>query len=48
MNIVNMVLFSCSDKAEFITGGILYRWWTIRQMIYYGDCGCWGNKYSDN
>ena len=40
MDIANMVLFLCSDKAEFITGeNICIDGGMTRQMIYHGDHG---------
>lgn len=40
MDIANMVLFLCSDKAGFITGeNICIDGGMTRQMIYHGDCG---------
>lgn len=40
MDIANMVLFLCSDKAGFITGeNICIDGGMTRQMIYNGDCG---------
>lgn len=40
MDIANMVLFICSDKAGFITGeNICIDGGMTRQMIYHGDCG---------
>ncbi len=40
MDITNMVLFLCSDKAGFITGeNICIDGGMTRQMIYHGDCG---------
>ena len=40
MDIANMVLFLCSDKAGFITGeNICIDGGMARQMIYSGDCG---------
>ena len=40
MDIANMVLFLCSDKAGFITGeNICIDGGMTRQMIYQGDCG---------
>lgn len=40
MDIANMVLFLCSDKAGFITGeNICIDGGMARQMIYHGDCG---------
>lgn len=39
MDIVNMVLFLCSEKASFITGeNICIDGGMTRQMIYHGDC----------
>jgi len=39
MDIANMVLFLCSDKAGFITGeNICIDGGMTRQMIYHGDC----------
>ena len=40
MDIANMVLFLCSDKAGFITGeNICIDVGMTKQMIYHGDCG---------
>ena len=40
LDIANMVLFLCSDKAGFITGeNICIDGGMTRQMIYHGDCG---------
>ena len=40
MDIANMVLFLCSDKAGFITGeNICVDGGMTRQMIYHGDHG---------
>lgn len=40
MDITNMVLFLCSDKAGFITGeNICIDGGMTKQMIYHGDCG---------
>ena len=40
MDIANMVLFLCSDKAGFITGeNICIDGGMTHQMIYHGDCG---------
>ena len=40
MDIANMVLFFCSDKAGFITGeNICIDGGMTKQMIYHGDCG---------
>ena len=40
MDIANMDLFLCSDKAGFITGeNICIDGGMTRQMIYHGDCG---------
>jgi len=40
MDIANMVLFLCSDKAGFITGeNICIDGGMTRQMIYHDDCG---------
>ena len=40
LDIANMVLFLCSDKAGFITGeNICIDGGMARQMIYHGDCG---------
>ena len=40
MDIANMVLFLCSDKATFITGeNICIDGGMTKQMIYHGDCG---------
>ena len=40
MDIANMVLFLCSEKARFITGeNICIDGGMTRQMIYHADCG---------
>ena len=40
MDIANMVLYLCSDKAGFITGeNICIDGGMTRQMIYHGDFG---------
>ena len=40
MDIANMVLFLCSEKAGFITGeNICIDGGMTKQMIYRGDCG---------
>lgn len=40
LDIANMVLFLCSDKAGFITGeNICIDGGMTKQMIYHGDCG---------
>ena len=40
LDIANMVLFLCSEKAGFITGeNICIDGGMTRQMIYHGDCG---------
>lgn len=40
LDIANMVLFLCSEKAGFITGeNICIGGGMTRQMIYHGDCG---------
>lgn len=40
LDIANMVLFLCSEKAGFITGeNICINDGMTRQMIYHGDCG---------
>lgn len=40
MDIANLVMFLCSDKAGFITGeNICVDGGMTRQMIYHGDCG---------
>ena len=40
MDIANMVMFLCSDKAGFITGeNICIDGGMTRQMIYHGDNG---------
>lgn len=40
MDIANMVLFLCSEKASFITGeNICIDGGMTKQMIYHGDCG---------
>ncbi|MBQ8927203.1 MAG: SDR family oxidoreductase [Oscillospiraceae bacterium] len=47
MDIANMVLFLCSDKAGFITGeNICIDGGMTRQMIYHGDHG-WSLEVSD-
>ncbi|MBE6230671.1 MAG: SDR family oxidoreductase [Bacteroidales bacterium] len=44
MDIANMVLFLCSDKAGFITGeNICIDGGMTKQMIYHGDCG-WSKR----
>lgn len=44
LDIANMVLFLCSDKAGFITGeNICIDGGMTRQMIYHNDCG-WSLK----
>jgi NAD(P)-dependent dehydrogenase (short-subunit alcohol dehydrogenase family) len=46
LDIANMVLFLCSDKAGFITGeNICIDGGMTRQMIYSGDCGWELEKY---
>ena len=48
MDIANMVLFLCSDKAGFITGeNICIDGGMTRQMIYHGDNG-WTLNQTDN
>ena len=48
MDIANMVLYLCSDKAEFITGeNICIDGGMTRQMIYHGDNG-WKLELSSN
>jgi len=48
LDIANMVLFLCSDKAGFITGeNICIDGGMTRQMIYHGDNG-WTLKQIDN
>ena len=48
LDIANMVLFLCSDKAGFITGeNICIDGGMTRQMIYHGDNG-WVLKQADN
>ena len=48
MDIANMVLFLCSEKAGFITGeNICIDGGMTRQMIYHGDNG-WTLKQTDN
>lgn len=43
MDIANMVLFLCSEKAGFITGeNICIDGDMTKQMIYHGDCGWTG------
>lgn len=45
MDIANMVLFLCSDKASFITGeNICIDGGMTKQMIYHNDCG-WKLEY---
>lgn len=45
LDIANMVLFLCSDKAGFITGeNVCIDGGMTKQMIYHGDCG-W--KYNE-
>ena len=40
LDIANMVLYLCSDKADFITGeNICIDGGMTRQMIYHNDCG---------
>lgn len=40
LDIANMVLFLCSEKAGFITGENIYiDGGMTKQMIYHGDCG---------
>ena len=40
LDIANMVLFLCSDKAGFITGeNICIDGGMTKQMLYHGDCG---------
>lgn len=40
LDIANMALYLCSEKAEFITGeNICIDGGMPRQMIYHGDCG---------
>ena len=40
LDIANMVLFLCSDKAGFITGeNICIDGGMTKQMIYHADCG---------
>ena len=40
MDIANMVLFLCSEKAGFITGeNVCIDGGMTKQMIYHGDCG---------
>ena len=40
LDIANMVLFLCSEKAGFITGeNICIDGGMTRQMLYHGDCG---------
>ena len=49
MDIANMVLFLCSDKAGFITGeNISIDGGMTRQMIYHGDNGLGCNQYWNN
>ena len=48
MDIANMVLYLCSDKAGFITGeNICIDGGMTKQMIYHGDNG-WTLKETDN
>ena len=48
MDIANMVLYLCSDKAGFITGeNICIDGGMTKQMIYHGDNG-WTLKQTDN
>lgn len=48
MDIANMVLFLCSEKAGFITGeNICIDGGMTKQMIYHGDCG-WELKAEGN
>jgi NAD(P)-dependent dehydrogenase (short-subunit alcohol dehydrogenase family) len=48
MDIANMVLFLCSDKAGFITGeNICIDGGMTRQMIYHNDYG-WKLEHKDN
>ena len=48
MDIVNMVLFLCSEKAGFITGeNICIDDGMTKQMIYHGDCGWMLDMSSD-
>ena len=48
LDIANMVLYLCSDKAGFITGeNICIDGGMTRQMIYHGDNG-WTLKQTDN
>ena len=48
LDIANMVLFLCSDKAGFITGeNICIDGGMTKQMIYHGDNG-WTLKQTDN
>ena len=45
LDIANMVLFLCSDKATFITGeDICIDGGMTKQMIYHNDCGWTYNK----
>lgn len=47
LDIANMVLYLCSDKAGFITGeNICIDGGMTKQMIYHGDCG-WTLKQTD-
>ena len=49
MDIANMVLFLCSDKAGFITGeNICIDGGMTRQMVYHGDYGRNMNEYELN
>ena len=46
MDIVNMMMFLCSEKAGFITGeNICIDGGMTKQMIYHGD---WGWELQDN
>ena len=48
LDIANMVLFLCSDKAGFITGeNICIDGGMTKQMIYHEDCGWCYTKTSD-
>ena len=48
LDIANMVLYLCSDKAGFITGeNICIDGGMTRQMIYHGDNGWWLKKVDE-
>lgn len=49
LDIANMVLYLCSEKAGFITGeNICIDGGMTRQMIYHGDCGWSLNTEEEN